>query len=137
MKMKKFRFNYLCLALALVSSNAMADSASQESSSLSVIGSSNIIKGSVQMLTAGSQLTISSVEQSGNFVILMLKDSAKGADLMLKLSASSLGNASLAVGNTIEVVAGSTGRMLMVSGEVIALIPNELGKNLVKSNKLD
>jgi hypothetical protein len=124
----------ICTSLT---TTALADSASQESSALMAIGSSNIVKGSVQMLSAGAQLSIASAERSGEFMVVVIKDSSSASEVVLKLSARALGNVSLAAGQSIEVVVGSAGKLLVVAGQVIAVIPNELGKGLVKSSKLD
>ena len=72
--------------------------------------------------------------------VLVLKSAARGASsaatASVKLSQKAMQGLSLAAGTVVNVVALSTGHMLVLSGKAIAFIPNELGKALLHHSKV-
>lgn len=128
----------LGLALALPLPAAAQSEASRASAKASeglskVTGS--VVAGTASLIVVGSVLTIESVKEAGDSVVVVLKDVGRGvseaATVSVKVAASVVGGASLVVGSAVTVVAEGSGHALYLSGKLIAFIPNELGKSLV------
>lgn len=95
-----------------------------------------VVGGTASVLVAGSVLTVQAIEKVGESMVLVLKGASEATTVSVKLAGNISGQASLAVGTAISVVAESTGHALVVSGKVIAFIPNEIGKSLVHHSKV-
>lgn len=85
---------------------------------------------------AGSQLVIKSVEVSADAVVYLLERVAGGARASVCVSLGA-GNYSVRQVNTaVSVVVIGTGVMLVAAGEVLAFVPNEMGRALLHNAKL-
>lgn len=100
-------------------------------SALSVLSGALLVEGSTEGIKASGTLLVVSVEKLADGVVIVCKGASDGASYTLKLSGKALGNVSVAAGNVVEVTALSAGTMLVVSGQAIAFIPNEIGRSLV------
>ncbi|MFM2085732.1 MAG: hypothetical protein RLZZ237_601 [Pseudomonadota bacterium] len=131
----------LCLSLSILlamSDNAQAaasDNMSKGSQNLSQ-GSAVVVGGSLSMLVASGQVVIASVETVGEGIVIVLKGASAAGGASIQLSAQAARGLSLAAGTVVNVVALSTGHMLVMSGKAIAFIPNELGKALLHHSKV-
>ena len=111
------------------------------------MGSATLIAGSIQILSAGAQLTVASVETAGEIATIVLRDASRAAEFSITLSAAAVetlaqaaseagATASLAVGASIATVAVSTGVILVDSaGAIIGFIPNVIGKAMFHHSK--
>jgi len=134
--MKK-RLCYLLAATMLVGT-VRAQGFSQSlsaGSNLSAQGSVRILEGSTQVLSGGAQMVIESVKWSGESAVLILRDAPHMAAITLEASVKWVGNTSLAAGESITVIAQSTGYLLTKAGEIIAFIPSEIGAALVHQSR--
>ncbi|MBB5367222.1 MULTISPECIES: hypothetical protein [unclassified Janthinobacterium] len=131
----------LCLSLSIVlamSGNAQAaasENMSKGSQNLSQ-GSAVVVGGSLSMLVASGQVVIASVETVGEGIVIVLKGASDAGGASIQMSAQAAKGLSLAAGTVVNVVALSTGHMLVMSGKAIAFIPNELGKALLHHSKV-
>lgn len=120
---------------------AAAQSDASRASAHSAVGLSaaagSIVAGSASVLVAGSTLVVVGVEQVGAALVVVLKGAGKAASeaatVSVRVAASTVGTASLAVGSAVTVVAEGSGQALYLAGKLIAFIPNELGRSLVYS----
>lgn len=136
--MKKFTTTAL-LALVLAAAPAFAaDGASDAStaSALSADGSAMVVNGSLMAANGSGVVIVKSVEASAETVQFLVEGAANGVSATVRLSGRAAGEASLAVGQVLEVTAVSTGVMLVASGKVLAFIPNEAGKALLHHSRV-
>lgn len=120
---------------------AAAQSDASRASAQSAVGLSaavgSVVAGSASVWVAGSALVVASVEPIGEALIVVLKEAGKtaseAATVTVRVAASTVGTASLAVGSAVTVVADGSGHALYLAGQLIAFIPNEIGRSLVYS----
>jgi len=118
----------LSFSLACPTASAAGQSnPSQASANLSGV----VVIGSVLSVAVGGSLVVASVETLGDGLEVVVKNLADGSRATLRLSGKVAGGLSVAVGTAVEVVASSTGHVLVLSGKAIAFIPNEVGKALL------
>ena len=127
----------LCAAsLTAQAANSDTTNASDNASMASAI----VLVGSMSVLAAAGEVVIDKVEDVADGSVLVLKSAARGASsaatASVKLSQKATQGLSLAAGTVVNVVALSTGHMLVLSGKAIAFIPNELGKALLHHSKV-
>lgn len=116
------------LSVACASATAAAQStASQASANLSGV----VVFGSVLSVAAAGSVVVASVQTVGEGLIIVIESLADGSRATLRLSGKAAGGLSIAAGAAVEVVAASTGHVLVMSGKAIAFIPNEAGKALL------
>lgn len=134
----------LCLSLSLltlsVTSSGLVHAAASEnlskgSQNLSQ-GSAVVVGGSLSMLVASGQVVVASVETVGEGIVIVLKGASEAGGASIQMSTQAAKGLSLAAGSVVNVVALSTGHMLVMSGKAIAFIPNELGKALLHHSKV-
>ena len=134
----------LCLSLSLLTLSAGApglvhaaasENLSNGSQNLSQ-GSAVVVAGSMSMLVASGQVVVASVETVGEGIVIVLKGASEAGGASIQMSAQAAKGLSLAAGTVVNVVALSTGHMLVMSGKAIAFIPNELGKALLHHSKV-
>jgi len=130
--MKK-RLCYL-LAAVMFAGTAKAQGLSA-GSDLSVQGSARILEGSSQVFSGSAQMVVESVKWTGESMVLVLREAPHMVAVTFEASVKGMGNASLAVGESITVIAQSTGYLLTKAGEIIAFIPSEIGASLVHQSR--
>ena len=90
----------------------------------------------VALSVAGSQLVIKSVQASADGVVYLLERLSDGAQCSVRVSHSAAHYAIKQVDTAVSVVAISSGVILLAAGEVLAFVPNELGRALLRSEKI-
>ena len=107
------------------------------SPAISVAGSA---EGNGEMMLAplmGSGLVITGVaEGSADTVKLMLESASQGAKWSLEMSSGVFRASGAAVGQTLQVSAVTGGRLLVLSGKVLAFIPDTVGKALLEHSRV-
>lgn len=107
------------------------------SPALSVAGSA---EGKGQYLSAplvGVGLIITGVvEGSADTVKVLLSSAAQGATWSLEMSGSAFRASGAALGQTLEVSAVTGGQVLVLSGKVLAFIPDTVGKALLEHQRV-
>lgn len=104
-------------------------------SGASLAASSYVVAGSVQLIQASSQLVVAGLEAAGESAVVVLRGASEGVTVSVQMSAELAREASIAVGDTVRVVAESVGHALYVGARLIAFIPNEIGRALVHHSR--
>ncbi|KGP62890.1 hypothetical protein EP47_07760 [Legionella norrlandica] len=107
------------------------------SAQLSSQGIGQIISGSSNLLVAGSQLPIAGVKVVGDFLHITLHSVENSTSVTIKVSRNVAGASLLATGQLVQVVATGSSTLVYTSGQIIAFLPNEMGKSLLHSKKLN
>jgi len=129
----------LCTAFAPAAD--AADSTLSRASQDLGAASGLVVLGSLSALAGSGELVVGSVEAAGDGVVIVLR----GASNVSGASATASVRVSIEVGRqlsnagagAIEVVAVSTGYALVLAGQAIAYIPNEVGQALLHHQRLD
>ena len=133
--------NLLALLLACSAFGAQAaapqsgGSELSQASNLVAGGSALVIGGSLATVAGAGMVVVGSVTVVGESVIIVLEGASAAASVTLKLSGQALAGVSLAAGTAVSVVMIATGTMLVCAGKVIAFIPNEAGKALLRQSR--
>lgn len=90
-----------------------------------------VLLGSMSMLAASGMVVVEGVESVADGSVVVLKGASNAGAASIKLTGEAAKNLSLAAGTVVSVVAVSTGHALVLSGKIIAYIPNEIGKSLL------
>lgn len=120
----------ISLALACGPANAAPggpSAPSQASANLSAV----VVGGSILSVAAAGSVVVASARTVGDMLEVVLESAVDASRVTVRLSASAVGGLSLATGTALEVVAASTGYVLVMSGRAIAFLPNEAGKALL------
>lgn len=105
--------------------------ASAEASQAAIAGSGMIVNGSANLIRAGTALTIAGITTAADTSVIVLRDVATGSEASVRIGVDVAQAGSLAVGQTVSVVAEATGMSLMAGGRLVAFVPNEVGRALV------
>jgi hypothetical protein len=115
---------------------AHAEDASAASSALSALPVAVSVVAPIGVISAGTTLVVVSVEAAAIGTVWVLERASDGAKVVLKLSAQGAGAVSVGVGTVVTLTAISTGWVLIAGSEMIAFIPNELGKALLYNERV-
>jgi hypothetical protein len=123
------------LLVALLSTFAFAlahaeDASTNASQSLSD-ASATVVDGTLLSVVGAGSVVVASARLAGDGIELVLEGAAGASVATVRLSGAAARGLSIAAGTTLDVVAVSTGHMLVLSGKVLAFIPNEAGKALL------
>ncbi|MEP6996798.1 MAG: hypothetical protein ABI900_04065 [Betaproteobacteria bacterium] len=105
--------------------------ASVYASQTSLAASGMIVDGSIGVIQAGSDLVVTAVRPLADASVIVLRDLATGSEVSVRISSEIGRSVSLAVGESVVVVAEATGSSLIAFGKLIAFIPNEVGRALL------
>ena len=93
--------------------------------------SAEVIGGSILMVAVGGSVVVAGVHASGDGLELVLQGAGQASTATVRLSGEAARGLSVAAGTVLDVVATSTGHVLVLSGKALAFIPNEIGKALL------
>jgi len=85
---------------------------------------------------AGATLTVSAVEASVDGTIYLLERASDGARASVKVLGRAANGAAVAIGSTVTVSVIGSGVVLSAAGEVLAFVPNAMGRALLYNEKL-
>lgn len=97
-------------------------------------GSVTILQGSGQILVAGSQFVVESVQATGDGIILILRGVSEASRITLHIVGNSVVSAVTVAGDVLSVSATAAGHILHAGGNVVAFVPNALSGALVHSS---
>jgi hypothetical protein len=104
------------------------------------LGASAAVAGAVilpaAVLSAGSVLLVKTVEVSAQGTVYVLERASDGARVSVELLAGGAMAASMVTGAVVAVSVIGAGTILSAAGEVIAFIPNALGKALLHNERV-
>ncbi len=135
------------LAGATASFNAHSQSEASAVSALSimplasVVGAASTAAGAVVMVpavlsTAGTVLVVKSVAVMASGTVYLLERASDGAQVSVEVLGRGAVAASVGVGTLATVSVIGAGVLLSAAGEVIAFIPNELGRALLHNEQV-
>lgn len=90
----------------------------------------------VALSEGGARLTVKAVKASANGTVYVLERASDGAVASIELSANAVGLASVGVGTIVTTSVIGAGVVLSVAGEVLAFIPNAIGRALLHNERM-
>lgn len=111
---------------------AMAHGGASDASVLSALPVAMSVTVPAGLLVAGSTLTVVAVEAASGATVWVLERASDGARMSVRVA----GAGSAAVGASVVVTAVAAGWVLSVAGEVLCLVPNELGRALLHDERI-
>lgn len=135
---KRFLVSAACAALLVATAvtPARAHGGLSEASALSMLPLAVSVAAPALVLSAGVGLTVVAVEASAGTTVWVLERASDGARASVAVSGAVVGGASLLVGAAVTVTAVSAGWVLSAAGQVIAFVPNEIGKALLHNERI-
>jgi hypothetical protein len=88
------------------------------------------------ILSAGATLVVVSVEVVGGATVWVLERASDGVRISLRTSGQLAKGVVVSTGAVVTVSVIAAGTVLSVAGEVIAFIPNEIGKALLYNEQV-
>lgn len=123
-----------CTSLAMLGAapplNAHPNQAS-EASALSMLPVAVSVTAPAMLVSGTVALSVVAIQATADGVVWVLERASDGARISVKWASLSVGMASVAVGAVVTVTAVSAGWLLSTAGEVVALVPNTLGRALL------
>ena len=127
----------MALPMVCMTPPAMAhDDGLSEASALSALPVAMSVSAPVMLVAGASMMTVVAISVVADGTVWVLQRASDGARISVKWTGLSVGMASVAVGTAITVTAVSAGWVLSTAGEVLALIPNALGKALLHHERV-
>jgi hypothetical protein len=105
-------------------------------STLASEGASAAVALPAALSEAGASLVVLAVTEGAKGSVYLLERASDGARVSIEIGSEIAGSVALTVGTTIETSAVAAGTLLSVAGEVIALIPTEVGRALMDHEQL-
>lgn len=110
----------------------------------SVVGAASVAGSAASAVVAlpaalsvgGAMLTVVAVEASVDGTVYLLERASDGARTSVQVSGRAAHSAAQVVGTTVLVSVIGTGVVLSVAGEVLAFLPNALGRALLHNERL-
>ena len=125
--MKRLLFATL-LGLACASASAADPSAPSRAIS-EVTGS--LVAGSIIAVGVTGSVVVESVQAVGDGIEVVLEGAGQASRATVHLSDEAARGLSISAGTMLQIVAMSAGQALVLSGKVLAFIPNEVGQALL------
>ena len=137
--MKQLFATVLLCAATLAPLAQAANSDTTNASDHASMASAIVLVGSMSLLAAAGEVVVDTVEDVADGSVLVLKSTAKSASsaatASVKLSRKAAQGLALAAGTALDVVAVSTGHVLVLSGKTIAYLPNAAGLAILHHSK--
>jgi len=130
------RLSNLLVIGAFIGGAAMAGPSPSEASLAIPAASGVVVFGSMSVLAASAVIVVKSVEVVADGTVIVLNGASDMSTTSVKLSTQAAKGLSVAAGNVVDVVAVSTGHVLVASGKAIAFIPNEIGNGLLHQSRV-
>jgi hypothetical protein len=133
------------LALAALSSPARAQSEASVALSLfpmaSVVGTASVGAAAlsavpVALTLSGAVLVVKVVEVSARGTVYLLERASDGARVSVEIAGRAASAVAVGVGTVVTVSVLGTGVLLSAAGEVLAFLPNALGRALLHNERL-
>lgn len=130
-----------CAAMAGVAAPLHAHAQSEASAALSMLPLASVVGVASVALPAalsvgGSVLTVVAVEASVDGTVYLLERASDGARASVKVLGRAAHGASVVVGTMVTVSVIGSGIVLSAAGEVLAFVPNAVGRALLYNERL-
>ena len=100
------------------------------------VGGAALSAAPVMLSAAGTVLTVKAVEVSARGTVYVLERASDGARISIETVGRGVGASAAGVGTVVTVSVIGTGIVLSAAGEVLAYIPNELGRALLHNERV-
>jgi hypothetical protein len=90
----------------------------------------------IALSVTGSYLIVKTIESTARGTIYVLERASDGASAVIEMVGHGIHGASLVVGSALTVTAISAGVILIASGAAIAFVPNEIGRSLLRNERI-
>ena len=90
----------------------------------------------VVLSTAGAVLVVKAVEVSARGTVYVLERASDGASASVEIIGKGVAGASVVAGTLVTVSVIGSGVVLSAAGEVIAFVPNALGRALLHNERV-
>lgn len=123
---------------ANLSEASLAVSLAPVALSVGVVGATGVALSAVPvgLLSAGTALVVVSVQVVGGATVWVLERVSDGVRLSVRTAGRLAEGSAVAAGAAVIVSVIGAGTLLSAAGEVIAFIPNEIGKALLHNEKV-
>jgi hypothetical protein len=138
----------ICMVFTLLSAPKAAQAQSEVSalSALSALPIASVVVGAaavagsvvavpVVLSTTGAVLVIKTVESTARGTVYILERASDGARVSVEITGKSLVGSAQIIGTSVVVTVVGAGVLLSAAGEVIAFLPNALGKALLHNER--
>ncbi|KQX29799.1 hypothetical protein [Variovorax sp. Root434] len=139
-----------CTAFAGVSAPLQAQAQSDASVALSLMPVASVVVAAsavgasattavalpAALSVGGSTLTVIAIEASADGTVYLLERASDGARASIKVAGRAAEGVSKAVGTSVLVSVIGTGVVLSAAGEVLAFVPNAIGRALLHNERL-
>jgi hypothetical protein len=105
-------------------------------SEVSAVGVSQLSEATVELIAGGGKLVLTAASAGAEVGSLVISAVGSGASVTVQVSAATATEASALVGTGIEYVAASGGWILMMAGEAICFVPNEVARHHLHRREL-
>ena len=95
-----------------------------------------VAQASAVLSVAGATLVVMAVQSTVQGSVYVLERVSDGVRVSVQVGGKALGAASMAVGTVVTLSVIAAGTILLVAGEAIAFIPNEVGRALLYNRRL-
>jgi hypothetical protein len=123
----------ICLTLG---GSAQANQLSETSRAASLLPVAATVSGAAVILSTGVVLTVVAVQIVADGTIWVLRTATGGAEVSLRVSKRLVEGVAVGVGTVLVSTVISAGVVLAVSGEAVALVPNQIGASLLHSEEI-
>ena len=90
----------------------------------------------VALSVGGAVLVVKTIEVGARGSVYLLERTSDGARVSVQVAAGSAGAVALAVGSALVVSTIGAGTVLSAAGEVVAFIPNAIGRSLLHNHRI-
>jgi hypothetical protein len=90
----------------------------------------------IVLSTDGSELVVKAIEASTDGTVYVLERASDGAQVSVTVVSGAVAAASASVGATVAVSVIAAGTVISVAGEVLAFIPNAVGRALLYNQRV-
>ena len=88
------------------------------------------------LAVSGAVLVVKAVEASATGTVYLLERASDGARVSVNVSGGAVSAAAIGVGSVVTVSAIASGVILSTAAEVLAFIPNEIGRALLHNERV-
>jgi hypothetical protein len=142
-------FTSISIALSLLTAPNAAQ-AQSEASALSALSAlpiasvmvggaavaGSVVAAAIMLSTTGAVLVVKTVESTARGTVYVLERASDGARVSVEIAGKTVVGIGQIIGTSVLVTVVGAGVLLSAAGEVIAFIPNALGKALLYNERL-
>ena len=98
-------------------------------SAASLAASGFVVTGSIELIAASAELTVQAVQAAGESAVIVLRGASEAATVSVLTSAQLAYH--VTAGSLAQVMGEPTGYALYVGGNLVAFVPNHVGRALI------